>query len=243
MDLNNTKVFPKKDYKPKEMDYEPEIKSHFLASGKKTISPEALSTLRVMAFLDPKYFDKSLFEAFRQDFAARNEDLLFSFPTTADAQNKAYVRLVDASLIQLNEKDKTLSMAHDIQTSVLADTQSTGLISPLFNVIVKVLFGLWPQMVCVPDRTVDQEEFTAATAPGTNYEAYLHNRYSKARMPYLQEYIRYSRDNVWGRRDDLVPHIARLERIFYHFDDDMVGVCATIKFAMLLAEAAWCVIF
>lgn len=229
-------------YKPKEMDYEPGIKSHFLASGKETISPEALSTLRVMAFLDPKYLDQGLLEALRQILAARNEELGFNFPTTANAQNKAYAELVDSSLIQLNEKDKTLSMTPEMQPSVLADTQPTGLISPLFNATVKVLTGLWPQMICVPDRTVDQEEFAAATAPGTDYEAYLHNRHSKARMPYLQEYVQYARVNVWGQRDDLVPHISRLEQIFYHLDDEIVDVCATIPFAMLLAEASWCVV-
>ena len=51
------------------------------------------------------------------------------------------------------------------ETSVLADMHSTDLMSTLFNATV-----LWPWMMCVPDRKIDQEEFAMATAPGTTYE-------------------------------------------------------------------------
>ena len=221
------------------MDYALEEMSSFLATGKETLSPEALSTLRAMAFLDSKHLHKYLLEPLRQLFTAKNGDLMFSFPTTAAAYTEACAELVEASLIQLSEEDKAFSMSLDIQTSVLADAHTSGLICPLFNATVKVLSELWPQMLCVPDRTVDQEEFAEATAPGTDYELYLKERHSEGQMPPLQEYIQYARVNVWGRRDELVLHIARLERIFYHLDDDMVEVCATITFAQLLAEASW----
>ncbi len=229
------------DYNAEEMDYEPQIVSHFLATVKETLSPEALSTLRVMAFLDPRYLQKGLFKHLKQLFATENEELMFYFPTTMAAHTKACTELVKASLIQWNEDDERFSMTSEIQTSVLADTQPTGLISPLFNAIVKLLTGLWPQMICVPDRTVEQEGFAAATAPGTDDEVYLKPRYSEGGMTQLQEYIQYARVNVWGGRDELVRHIARLEHIFYQLDDDMVEVCATITFAMILAEASWCV--
>ena len=227
------------DHKPEEMDYRPEIMSSFLANAKETLSPEASSTLRVMAFLDSKSLHKNLFEPLRHLLLAKNDELMFNFPTTAAAHNEACAELMAASLIQLNEEDKTLSMKPEIQTSVLADMQPTGLIAPLFNAMVKVLTGLWPPMISVPDRTVNQEEFTLATAPGTDFEAYLKTRYSEGRIPVLQEYVEYARVNVWGRRDELVAHVARLEHIFYHLDDDMVEVCATVTLAMLLAEAAW----
>ena len=55
------------------------------------------------------------------------------------------------------------------ETSVLADMQSTGPMSTLFNATVMVLTVLWPWMICVPDRTINQEEFAVATAPGTTY--------------------------------------------------------------------------
>lgn len=97
-------------------------------------------------------------------------------------------------------------------------------------------------MICIPDRTVNQEEFTVATVPGIDFEAYLKSRYLEGQIPVLQEYVQYARVNVWGRRDELVAHITRLEHLFYHLDEDMVEVCATITFAILLAEAAWCVI-
>lgn len=227
------------DYKPEGLDYEPGKMSPFLATGKESLSLEALSTLRVTAFLDPKHIHQCLFDPLRQLFAAKNEELMFNFPTTVAAHTEACAELVKASLLLLSEEDNTYSMSPEIQSSVLADMQSTGLMSPLFNATVKILTVLWPQMICIPDRTVDQEEFAAATAPGTDYEAYLRNRYSECRMPYLQEYVQYARVNVWGRRDELVAHVARLEHIFYHLNEDMVEVCATITFAQLLAEASW----
>ena len=229
------------DYNAEEMDYGPQIKSHFLATSKETLSLEALSTLRVMAFLDPKYLQKGLFEPLRRLFATENEELMFYFPTTMVAHTKACAELVEASLIQWNEDDERFSMTYEIQTSVLADTQPTGLISPLFNAIVKLLTGLWPQMICVPYRTVEQEELIAATTPGTDDEKYLKTGYSEDGMTPFQEYKQYARVNVWGGRDELIRHIARLEHIFYQLDDDMVEICATITFAMILAEASWCV--
>lgn len=230
------------DQEPEEMDYRPDVKSPFLATLKGALSPQALSTLRVMAFLYFKHLHKNIFGSLRHLFLAKNEELMFNFPTTDVAYNEACAELMAASLIQLNEEDKAFSMRPEIQTSVLADMQPTGLIAPLFNAMVKVLTGLWPRMISVPDRTVNQEEFTLATTPGTDFEAYLKTRYSEGRIPVLQEYVEYARVNVWGRRDELVAHVARLEHIFYHLDDDMVEVCATVTFAMLLAEAAWYVI-
>lgn len=227
------------NYKQGEMDYAPEEMSPFLATHKEALSREALSTLRVMAFLDPKHLHQVLFESLRQLFAAKDEDLVFKFPMTAAAHTEACAELVEASLIQRNEEDKALTMRPEIQTSVLADTHTNGLICPLFNAVVKTLTVLWPQMIFVPDRTVNQEEFTTATASGTDYENYLTKRHSEGRMPPLQGYVQYARVNVWGQRDELVPHIARLERIFYHLNEHMIKVCATITFAQLLVEASW----
>ncbi len=216
--------------------------SFFIASGK-TLSPRSLSTLRVMAFLDPKRVHISLFDPLRRLFAVKNEELNFDFPTTVETHKEACIELVEASLIRFSKKDKAYAMMPKMQTSVLADAQKAGLIASLFNGTVKVLAGLWEQMVCVPDRTVDQEEYKAATAPDTTYEEYLKKRYAESRLPPFQEYVQYANLNVWGRRDELVHHVARLEQIFYHLDDDMVDVCATVTFAMLLAEAAWCAKF
>ena len=221
------------------MDYAPAEMSLFLASGKETLSPEALSTLRVMAFLDPQYFHTDIFEGHRLLFKAKNKDLMFHFPTTVAAHIEACTELVEASLVQLSEEDKEISMRPEIQTSVLADMHTTGLISPLFNATVKTLTGLWPQMICVPDRTVDPVEFAVATASGTNYEEYLKIRHSAGQTSHFQEYVNYARVNVWGQRDELVHHIARLEHIFYQSNDDMIEVCATTTFAQLLTEAAW----
>lgn len=230
------------DYKPEEMDYAPDILSLFVATSKETLSPGALSILQVMVFMDPKHLRKDFFEPQRRLFAVKNQELEFSFPTTAAAYTEACVELVKASLIQLTEDDQTYSMRPETQTSVLADLHTTGLISPLFNATVKVMTGVWPQMIRIPDRTVDQAEFATATAPGTDYEGYLKKRHSKGQTPWLQEYFQYARVNVWGQRDELVSHIARLEHIFYHFNDDLIEECATITFAQLLAEAAWYVI-
>lgn len=130
------------DHEPEEMAYQPDIRSPFLGNGKETLSLEALSTLRVMAFLDPRNLYKNLFEPLRQLFLVKNEELMFNFPTTAAAHNKACAELVEVSLIQLNKEDKALSMRLETQTSVLADMQPTGLISPLFNAMVKALIGL-----------------------------------------------------------------------------------------------------
>ncbi len=99
---------------------------------------------------------------------------------------------------------------------------------------------LWPQMLCVPDRMVDQDEYKEATAPGTDYEAYLRRRHTQNRLPPFEEYTKYANHTIWGRRDELVHHVTRLQTIFHHADDDIVKVCATVTFAMLLAETSWC---
>ena len=228
---------------PKEMDYVPEEKSAFFRINKETLSPTALSVIRVMAFFDSHYIHNSLSEPLRKLFKKKNDELIFDFPTTVAAHKKALAELVEASLLHFGKNDKTYAMKPELQTSVLADMQVTGLISPLFNAVVKTVAGLWPEMVCIPDRKVANKEYKAATAPGTNYEAYLKHRYSESRLSPFKEYSEYAIHNIWGRRDELVPHIARLEHIFYHFDDDMVDACATISLAMLLTEAAWCVMF
>ena len=213
--------------------------SFFLVSRKETLSPKALSTLRVMALLDPIRVHNSLFEPLRQVFTTKNEELNFDFPDTAAAHEEACAELVETSLLQFSKEDKVYAMKPKIQTSVLVDLHTAGLLPAIFNGVVKVLSGLWPQMICVPDRTVDQEEFKVATAPGTNYEEHLEKRYCDSRLPLFQEYIQYANLNVWGGRDELVDHVARLEHIFHHLDDAAIDICATVPFAMLLAEAAW----
>ena len=223
------------------MDHEPpEQMSPCLAIGIETLSPEALSTIRVMAFLHPRHLRKSLFEPLYQLFMAKNEELTFDFPTTAAACTSACDELVEASLIQRSKEDKAHSMTPEVQTMVLADTHAAGFISPLFNATVKILTRLWPQMICIPDRTVDEEKLPAATAPETDYGVYLKSRSYEGRRPDFQEWVQYAKANVWGQRDELVHHIARLEYIFYHLNDDMVKLCATTTFAQLLAEASWC---
>ena len=207
-----------------------------------TISPKALSTLRVMALLDPTRVHNSLFEPLRQVFTTKNKELKFDFPDTAAAHKEACTELVEASLLQLSKEDNVYTMRPEIQTSVLVDLQTAGLLPPIFNGTVKVLSGLWPQMICIPDRTVSQEEFMVATAPGTNYEEYLNKGYCDKELPLLQEYVQYAKLNVWGRRDELVDHVARLEYIFYHLDDAAIEICATLPFTMLLVEASWCAI-
>lgn len=214
--------------------------SFFLSNCKATLSPQALSTLRVMAFLDGKCVQSSLMEPFRRFFASKNEELKFDFPNTAIAHREACAELVNASLLHHSKRSKAYTMTPSIQTSVLADMQTAGLLGPLFNGTVKVLYKLWPHMICIPDRTVSQEEFQVATAPGTNYEAYLKERHSESQLTGFEEYGKYANRNVWGRRDELVHHVTRLEKTFIHFDDDRIDVCATVTFTMLLVEAAWC---
>ena len=155
------------------MDHAPGEMSRLLAARKDTLSPKALSTLGAMAFLDPTRVHTSLFDPLRRLFTVKNEELKFSFPNSATAHKKACAELVKASLLEFSKKDNTYAMMPKLQTSVMADTERAGLIGPLFNGTVKVLSGLWPQMICIPDRTVDQDEYRAGTAPGTTYETYL----------------------------------------------------------------------
>ena len=218
-------------------------KMSYFATRKETLSPESLSALRIMAFLNPERIHDSLFEPLRRMFAVKMEELEFNFPTTAAAHMEACAELAEASLLQFSKNDNAYALRPKIQRSVLADTQTAGLIAPLFNGTVKVLYGLWQPMICVPDRTVDEGGYKEATASGTSYETYLKKRYTENRLPPFEEYLQYANHNVWGRRDELVPHITRLEYILYHFNDDLIEVCATVEFAMLLAEASWCALF
>ena len=214
----------------------------FSTTHKETLSSTALSAIRVMAFLDSHYIQNSLFDPLRRLFRSKNSELKFDFPITAAAHKETITELVEASLLHLGKQDKTYAMRLETQTSILADLQTTGLISPLFNVVVKVLAGLWPQMVCIPDRKVANKDYQAALAD-PNFEAYLKQRYSESLLPPAEEYSQYAGHNIWGRRDELVKHITRMEHIFFHLNDEMVDVCATLPFAMLLTEAAWCAMF
>ena len=225
------------------MDYVPGEKSSFSTTDKVTLSGTALSAIRVMAFFDSHYIHNSLFEPLRRVFKAKNVELKFDFPTTAAAHKEAFTELVEASLLHYGKHDKTYAMKPETQTSVLADTQRTGLIPHLFNGVVKILAGLWPKMVCIPDRKVALKDYKEATAPNTTFEAYLKKRYTDSRLPLFEEYSKYATHNVWGRRDELVKHIVRLEHIFCHLNDDMVDVCDTNAFSRLLTEAAWCAMF
>ena len=212
----------------------------YFATRKDTLSLESLSALRVMAFLNRESIHDSLFEPLRRMFAVKKKESEFNFPTTAAAHMEACAELVEASLLQFSKNYNAYAMRPEIQRSVLADTHTAGLTAPLFNGTVKVLSGLWQPMICVPDRTVDEGGYKEATAPGTSYETYLKKRYTENRLPPFEEFLQYANHNVWGRRDELVPHITRLEYIFYHFNDVLIEVCATVEFAMLLAEASWC---
>lgn len=97
-----------------------------------------------------------------------------------------YSNLSDTELLTLIEK--AFSMRPHVQTSVLADMQSTGLIFPLFNATVTVLTVRWPWMVCIPDGAIDPEESAVATAPGTGYEASPRNRHCKSQTPHSEEF-------------------------------------------------------
>ena len=114
--------------------------SLFLATRKQIISPKALSTLRVMALLDPIRVHKSLFEPLRRVFSIKNKELEFDFPDTAVAHKEACAELVEVSLLQFSKKDKAYAMKPEIQTSVLVDLHTAGLLSSVFNGTVKVFF-------------------------------------------------------------------------------------------------------
>ena len=231
------------DYEPEGLDYNPEARSPFLEVMKVKLSPEALSLIRIVALLDSKHIHTYVFESLRAMFAASNEVLMFNFPITSAAHTQAYAELIKSGLIELSDQDKAFYMKPHVQTSVLADMESTGLISKLFNTIVRVLTLLWPWMVCIPDRTIDPEEFAVATAPGTDYEAFLRKQHYDSQMPHTEEFAQYATSNIWGRRDQLVYHVASLDRIFCHLNDAALEACATITFAQLLAEVSWYAIF
>ena len=78
------------------------------------------------------------------------------------------------------------------ETSVLVDMHTNGLMSTLFSATVMFLTVLWPWMMCVPDRTIDEEEFAVATAPGTTYETYLRTRHRVNQTSHSAEFARYA---------------------------------------------------
>ena len=221
------------------MDYEPGAKSPFpqVVNGK--LSPEALSLVRVIALLDSMHIHAYIFESLRAIFAAGDPILMLNFPSTPAAHIQACAELYKSGLIEMSDQEKAFSMRPNIQTSVLADMRASGLVATVFNAIVAALTILWPWMVCVPDRTIDPVEFDMATAPGTTYEAYLRTRHRVNQTSYSAEFARYATNGIWGRRDELIFHIASLERTFCQLSDDTLEECATITFAQLLAEASW----
>ena len=235
--------FSKMDNEPEGLDYNPEARSPFLEVMKMELSPEALSLVRIVALLDSKHIHTYVFESLRAMFADSNEVLMFNFPLTSAAHTQAYAELIQSGLIELSDQDKAFYIKPNAQTSVLADMESTGLMSTLFNTIVTVLTLLWPWMVCIPDRTIDPGEFAEATAPGADYEELLRKQHYDNQIPHTEEFAQYATYNVWGRRDQLVHHVASLDRIFNHLNDAALEACATVTFAQLLAEVSWYAIF
>ena len=243
--MKNTTDFSNMDYNPREvgckpraLDYQPEASSPFLKDSNGKISPEALSLVRVVALLDSNHIHSYIFESLRAMFADR-PDLTLEFPTTPAAHTQASAELFRSGLIEMSDREKAFSMRPNIQTSVLVDMYTSGVMSTLFNGTVAALTMLWPWMVCVPDRTIDPEEFAMATAPGTTYEGFLRNRHRVNKTPHSEEFALYATHNIWGRRDELVFHILSLERVFCHLCGDTLDECATLTFAQLLAEASW----
>ncbi len=104
------------------MDYAPGETSVFFATHKESLSSTALSTLRVLAFLNCKRIHNSLFQPLGGLFTAKNEELKFNFPTSAVDQKEACAELVNASLIQITKDKKAFTMRPEIQTTVLVDT-------------------------------------------------------------------------------------------------------------------------
>ena len=228
--------------KPRALDHKPEARSPFPGNSNGKLSPEALSLVRVVALLDSFHIHTYILESLREMFTAR-PDLMIDFPTTAAAHTQACAELFKSGLIEMSDQEKAFSMRPNVQTSVLVDMYTSGLMSTLFNATVAALTMLWPWMVCVPDRTIDPEEFAMATAPGTTYEAFLRNRHHVNKTPHSEEFALYATHNIWGRRDELVFHILSLERVFCHLCGDTLEECATLTFAQLLAEASWYAIF
>ena len=226
------------------MDHEPrEASSLLLNVFKGKLSPEALSLVRIVALLDCSHIDTYIFESLRWVLAARVPVLMLNLPTTPAAHTQACAELFRSGLIEMSDQEKAFFMRPSIQTSVLEDMYTSGLMSALFNATVAVLTMLWPWMVCVPDRQIDPQEFAMATAPGTTYEAYLRTRHRVNATSHSAEFARYATNGVWGRRDELIYHILSLERVFRHLSGDTLEECATISFAQLLAEASWYAIF
>ena len=231
------------EYKPRALAYQPELRSPFLEVPKGKLSPEALSLVRVVALLDASHIHTYIFETLRGILAARVPVLMLNFPTTPAAYTQACAELFKSGLIEMSDQEKAFFMRPSIQTSVLTDMLTSGLMSALFNATVAVLTMLWPWMVCVPDRTIDPQEFATATAPGITYEAYLRTRHRVNQTSYSAEFARYATNGIWGRRDELIFHILSLERVFCLLSGDTLDECATITFAQLLAEASWYAVF
>ena len=92
------------------------------------------------------------------------EPTVFRFPSTSATHTRACAELLNSGLIELSDQDKAFSIRSHIQTSVLADMESAGLISTLFNTSVTVLTVPWPWMVYVPDPSDATDPLAAAPA-------------------------------------------------------------------------------
>ena len=222
---------------PEKMNHTRGEMSPSLASLKDTLSSKALSTLRVMAFLDSKRVESSLFDPLRQWFAVNNKELNLDFPSTATLHKEACAELMEASLLQYDTNHDAYGMKSKVEDEVAADVEKAGLISAVFNGNVNVLCKTWPNMIRVPQLLVSNDELKVATASGTNNEEHLEKRYSDSQLPPLEEFT-HAKRNYWARRSELIHHITKLHEMFYLLNTATRRIC-TIPFAMLLAEASW----
>ena len=53
------------------------------------------------------------------------------------------------------------------------------------------------------------------------------------------DYAKYAEYNLWGRRDELVIHVAGLERLFTGAEKKLKEDCCGQRYIRLLTEAAW----
>ena len=208
-----------------------------LASHKDTLSSKALSTLRVMAFLDSRRVQCSLFDPLRQWFAVNNKELNLDFPSTATLHKEACAELMEASFLQYDTNHDAYGMKLKVEDDVVADVEKAGLISAIFNGIVNVLWKTWPNMIRVPQLLVSNDEIKVATASGTSYEGHLEKRYSDSQLPPLEDFT-HAKPNYWAQRNVLIHHISKLHQMYYLLNNATRRIC-TIPFAMLLAEASW----
>ena len=187
------------------------IKSASPRAAIKGLQPQAISLLRAMCFFEPT-------------------DIRESYLTAICARYSSHTGRSEATLSEF-------PIQPDDLRSTLDELEMEHLIS----------FPEDSLGMCVKDQVRKEILNQLKNMPAVFEVAFetvvvvLHELWPSMMGPQKSEpdFDEYAKNNLWGGRNELVKHVKSLESLFQKAKADVMELCASTRYMVLLVEAAW----